>query len=268
MPSPEPQPADRSCASAHVSAESVDRAARAFLDHLAVLDRSRTTGLAFDNTGAAALRSGAGIERLNGVVTRERHHDATAIAALAKGFVASRVPWSIQTRTEPTPELAATAAALGLTVRSEVPLMIAPLVRLPRPGEPHRVEVIDGISREAYLDVLGRGFEAPTAPMVAIAQPWLLDDPGVRAWGIRNDGVYTSTALGVVLGEFASVFSVATDPQWRGRGQARAAVSAVMRWALSRGAEYALLQPTPQAQSLYRSLGFITLESWTYLAGE
>ncbi|CAL9559204.1 N-acetyltransferase [Streptomyces althioticus] len=52
------------------------------------------------------------------------------------------------------------------------------------------------------------------------------------------------------------VFSVATDPDARRRGYARACVGALLEWFRERGAGRVRLTASPEAEPLYRSLGF------------
>lgn len=56
-----------------------------------------------------------------------------------------------------------------------------------------------------------------------------------------------------ISGSMSSVF---VEPAQRGRGLARAVVSAGLSWLDSKGAEVVDLHATPQAVKLYRSLGF------------
>lgn len=58
------------------------------------------------------------------------------------------------------------------------------------------------------------------------------------------------------LGADGYVFSVATDPDARRRGYARACVDALLAWFRERGAGRVRLTASPEAEPLYRSLGF------------
>ena len=53
------------------------------------------------------------------------------------------------------------------------------------------------------------------------------------------------------------IFSVATDPEHRRRGYARACVSALREWLVERGAASVTLTSSPDGHELYRSLGFV-----------
>ncbi|AQS69792.1 GNAT family N-acetyltransferase [Streptomyces pactum] len=52
------------------------------------------------------------------------------------------------------------------------------------------------------------------------------------------------------------VFSVATDPDARRRGYARACVDELLEWFRERGARQVMLTASPDAEPLYESLGF------------
>ncbi|MFH0518890.1 GNAT family N-acetyltransferase [Streptomyces sp. M41] len=53
------------------------------------------------------------------------------------------------------------------------------------------------------------------------------------------------------------VFSVATDPQARRRGYARACMDELLAWFRERGAGQVMLTASPEAEPLYVSLGFV-----------
>ncbi|MDN0194474.1 GNAT family N-acetyltransferase [Streptomyces sp. S.PNR 29] len=57
-------------------------------------------------------------------------------------------------------------------------------------------------------------------------------------------------------GRIGYVFSVATDPDARRRGYARACMEALLEWFRERGAGYVMLTASPDAEPLYESMGF------------
>jgi ribosomal protein S18 acetylase RimI-like enzyme len=57
-------------------------------------------------------------------------------------------------------------------------------------------------------------------------------------------------------GLFGYVFNVCTDERHRGRGYARAATQALLAWFAERGVTRVDLHATPDAERLYRDLGF------------
>ncbi|MBT2401131.1 GNAT family N-acetyltransferase [Streptomyces sp. ISL-100] len=58
-------------------------------------------------------------------------------------------------------------------------------------------------------------------------------------------------------GAIGYVFSVATDPDQRRRGHARACMDALLDWFRERGAVSVHLTASPDAEPLYASLGFV-----------
>ena len=57
-------------------------------------------------------------------------------------------------------------------------------------------------------------------------------------------------------GRFGFVFNVCTDERYRGRGYARAMTEALLAWFAERGVTRVDLHTTPDAEALYRALGF------------
>ncbi|GHG49368.1 GNAT family N-acetyltransferase [Streptomyces griseocarneus] len=57
-------------------------------------------------------------------------------------------------------------------------------------------------------------------------------------------------------GRFGFVFTVCTDARYRGRGLARATTEALLDWFAGQGVTRVDLHATPDAERLYRSLGF------------
>ncbi|GAA3034372.1 hypothetical protein GCM10020000_09600 [Streptomyces olivoverticillatus] len=63
-------------------------------------------------------------------------------------------------------------------------------------------------------------------------------------------------APGHALGRFGFVFNVCTDARYRGRGFARSTTEALLDWFADQGVTRVDLHATPDAEHLYRSLGF------------
>ncbi|MEV0597835.1 GNAT family N-acetyltransferase [Streptomyces sp. NPDC050315] len=73
-------------------------------------------------------------------------------------------------------------------------------------------------------------------------------------------------------GRFAFIFNVCTDPEYRGRGYARATTEALLAWLAEQGVSRVDLHATDEAEALYRALGFaehstpLSLDVRTYAA--
>jgi len=73
----------------------------------------------------------------------------------------------------------------------------------------------------------------------------------------RLEGRPVATAIGVVAGGAAGIYSVATLPEARGRGIGRAVTLAAMLDGRERGARIGVLESSPMGYPVYRRLGFV-----------
>ncbi|MEU3981648.1 GNAT family N-acetyltransferase [Streptomyces sp. NPDC026672] len=80
--------------------------------------------------------------------------------------------------------------------------------------------------------------------------------PGVLASLVAGTIEYRIGRTGNPLGTVGFVFSVATDPDARRRGYARACMGELLDWFRSRGAAQVQLTASAEARPLYDSLGF------------
>jgi len=101
---------------------------------------------------------------------------------------------------------------------------------------------------------------APPANQAAAAR--------VAAVGPQDSAEYgaaLAAGFGVFLEGTCGLYNIATAPGYRSRGYGRAVSSRIMADGIGRGAELAYLQSTPDGYPLYQSMGFRTVETWTYL---
>ncbi|MEV5876028.1 GNAT family N-acetyltransferase [Streptomyces sp. NPDC052101] len=82
------------------------------------------------------------------------------------------------------------------------------------------------------------------------------DRPGALAALVAGTLDYRIGKAGNPQGRVGHVFSVATAPDARRRGYARACMEELLAWFRERGAGHVLLNASPQAEPLYASLGF------------
>jgi ribosomal protein S18 acetylase RimI-like enzyme len=83
---------------------------------------------------------------------------------------------------------------------------------------------------------------------------------------IDGDGGLAACGIGVIdrrlpspynpVGLVGHVFGIVTDPAYRGRGHARAITAGLLGWFDERGIRRVDLNASPEAQALYRGLGF------------
>jgi GNAT superfamily N-acetyltransferase len=86
--------------------------------------------------------------------------------------------------------------------------------------------------------------------------------PGVRCYVGDVGGQPVTSGLGVTLGAFTGLFSIATLPAYRGRGYGTAMTARMVADGLAAGAKWSWLQSSPAGYPIYDRLGFRTVESW------
>lgn len=83
------------------------------------------------------------------------------------------------------------------------------------------------------------------------------DRPGALAALVCGTLEYRIGQSGNPEGRVGYVFSVATDPDARRRGYARACMAELLEWFRERGARRVDLHASAEGESLYASLGFV-----------
>jgi ribosomal protein S18 acetylase RimI-like enzyme len=241
-------------------------ATRAFFDTVEKLIALMPEGRRLEGKHSTRLLvTGLPMATMNGVLTDGLEPDAGEVAEFARSMAGQDVPWCIQVRGEPAPAIAEIAESHGLIQRNTVPLMVRKVAEpVPAPG-PYTIRTVDGRDSKVYAEALAAGFGAPMEVMAALAAPALLDAPWATAYLVENEGEPVSTGYGVRSGDHIGVFNIATPPRHRRRGYGRAVTEAILRDGRATGARFAFLQASDEGYSLYESMGFRTVETWTYL---
>jgi len=128
-----------------------------------------------------------------------------------------------------------------------------------------RRHAADAGDRAEYAAALAAGFEAPPEIMAPFSSPEAFALPGGVPYLAREDGQVVAVGFGVFAEGTAGVFNIATVPASRGRGYGRAVTSRIVADGVARGADLAYLQSSEDGYPLYQSMGFRTVETWTYL---
>ena len=220
--------------------------------------------------GVISLMSGLPMATLNGVFTDAVRPDVTEVDRAASGLAGLPVPWSMQFRGDPEPAAERVAARYELTARETLPLMVyrpgaggqAPPARA---SAADRVVVADAGDQPDYAATLAAGFEAPPEIMAPFSAPEAFAMPGTTPYLAREDGQVVAVGFGVFGDRTAGAFNIATVPAYRGRGYGRAITSRIVADGIARGADLAYLQSSEDGYPLYQSMGFRTVETWTYL---
>jgi GNAT superfamily N-acetyltransferase len=119
----------------------------------------------------------------------------------------------------------------------------------------------DGVVRTS-ITAANRAGDKPV-PALDLPQPD--DGTSVDGWVTVRDGLAVAGAWSLIEGTDCGIYAVATVPEWRRRGAARALMQGALGDAYRRGARTATLQSTPLGEPLYTSMGFTPVgryEEW------
>jgi hypothetical protein len=215
--------------------------------------------------GAIAWVSGVALPTLNGVWAERADPGPGAVAGLLDRVEAAGLPYCLQLRPGASPALAGLAAARGMRLEMEIPLMVledpAAVTRARVPAGLALRELVPAQAR-LHASVAAAGFGAPEELFVQLISPDLLRLPGVRCYLGEFDGRPVTTGLGVTLGDFVGVFNIATPPAHRRQGYGAAVTVRAVADGLAAGAEWSWLQSSPAGYATYARLGFQTAETW------
>jgi hypothetical protein len=215
--------------------------------------------------GVIAWVSGVALPTLNGVWAERADPDPDAIAGLLDRVKATGVPYCLQLRSGASAELAGLPAAHAMSLEEEIPLMVMKdPAALTHARAPSGLELRELMPEQARLhaSVAAAGFEAPEELFVQLMTPGLLRLPGVRCYLGERNGRAVTTGMGVTLGDFVGVFSIATPPEHRRQGYGAAVTVRAVADGLAAGAKWSWLQSSPPGYATYARLGFQTVETW------
>ena len=195
----------------------------------------------------------------------------TTIAATLDFFARRGQPWRWIVGSTSQPDgLGHELVAAGLVLGAEVPTMSLSLDgRLPDPDGPAGLdvrEVEEAASFEAWIEVQRSGLKFPPRAAEAWeavhrALGWGRGLPLRNYVGLIGDRPVGAAALylgGVAGGEdVAGIYNVATIPEARGMGIARALTLAALRDGQAAGRHVASLGSSPMGLSVYHRLGFV-----------
>ncbi|GAA2513131.1 GNAT family N-acetyltransferase [Winogradskya humida] len=193
--------------------------------------------------------------------------DEAEVAVMARRMAGSGWDFCLQVRGEPGPGILRVADDHGLREREVLPLMSCSAAGVRYATAPRSTAVIDVVKvsdAEHYAVTMAAAFEAPRDVFGALLDGELKAS-GCTGYIAVHNGVAVGTGLGAMSGDQLGIYNIGTLPEHRHRGHGRAISERVLRDGFAAGATRAFLQSSTEAVPLYESLGFRTLETWTYL---
>jgi N-acetylglutamate synthase len=217
-----------------------------------------------------AMVTGIPAPPFNGVWTERPDPDLAGFTALLDEVANSGAPYSLRLRPDSDEALGKLASDRGMVLATEITLMALDSgAGVPAIPEPAELTIRRLAPEQAPLaaTVGAAGFEVTEDVFLQAEGPELLRLDSVRCYTGEVEGRPVTTALSVTLGGFTGIFSVATTPEWRGRGFATAVTARAVADGLAAGSRWCWLEATPAGLSAYRSVGFAAIEQRQFWLG-
>ena len=214
--------------------------------------------------GALGVMTGVELGGFNGVWGEAQDVDPAAVARLLDSVREAGVPHCMQLRPGWPPEMDEIARERGLVRVAGEPLMV-----LEDDGQLIAALEVEGLSLRQLMPeegalharvAAGGHVVRQEAPYREVTSPEVLRTPGLRCYVGEVRGKPVTTALSVTTGDCVGIFRVATLPDHRRRGYGAAVTARAVRDGFDGGARWAWLSASDAGYTVYRGMGFVTLE--------
>ncbi|MBU6258172.1 MAG: GNAT family N-acetyltransferase [Burkholderiales bacterium] len=238
-------------------------------------DLARRAALHLDRSWRALARDDAAVHRpayirvitgmahpLGNVAIVNDAADAADLAEAAQPLVDGAWPATVIGCAAWPATAASWLAAAGFSSVESMPAMVVDIAELPATGLPAGCEWlrVEPAQAAEFTSVLAVGFEMPPALARRFSPATLGIDPAPAAatqyYAIRCGGRLVATSVLFLADGLAGIYSVATLPEFRGRGLGRHATSQPLRVAAALGYRIGVLQSSAAGYPVYRGLGF------------
>jgi N-acetylglutamate synthase len=212
--------------------------------------------------GVAALVTGLPVPTLNGVWLEHVNPSPAVVSSMLDEVAATGLPHSLQLRPNSDRALTELAGKRGMRPDGEVPIMR--LDTIPADSHPAGLSIRQLAPDEvlAHVQVATAVFHLSQDDYLRLCPPDLLWRGSFRAYTGEVNGQPVTTAVSVTQGRHTAIFSVATLPDFRGRGFGGAVTARAVADGLAAGASWCWLQSSDSGYPVYRDLGFETIEWW------
>jgi hypothetical protein len=246
-----------------------DEAAAAFVRALGMLSPiGADLGVHFITPDVARVRTGAGVVSENGILTLEKHPDPAAVLDAGRLFQGSDMPWTLQLRDTPSPEMESVASELGLANRATVPMMICEWPPYISNSELDKhVKVLEPFRAPTFVSAMATKFDMGPDALQAILTTASFDRSGVSAYVLEeHDGQIATAGLTTLDGPMLGVFDGSgRRANWKSHPAASLTERMIVD-GFTYGARTAFLQSSSARRPEYERIGFRSIENWTYFA--
>ncbi len=216
--------------------------------------------------GIAVGYTGIPVAMFNGIIVERADADLDVASQMLDEIAATGLPYSVAVRSHDHVAFVELARSHGLTAKMTIPLMV-----LESPARIIEESLPDGLSvrelapeeADEHAQLLASTFEMP----IELARQMMVEETfrieGVRSYVGEFGGRPVATALGMTFGDAVGILNVGTIEAARGRGFGRALTVRAIRDGVANGAKWSHLQASSAGFSVYRRLGFETVEEWS-----
>jgi GNAT superfamily N-acetyltransferase len=211
--------------------------------------------------------SGFPVPTLNGVWLERQRPGAAAVASLLAEIAPTGLPYCLQLRPRAGTALSELEQQRNMTFARYLPLMALPAAeadRIPAAADQPGIAVRQLGPEEMALHatVASAAFGMTTDLALQLCSPDAMRRGLIYCYMAEMDGRPVSTSVGMTVGGFTGIFSVATMPGFRGRGLSTAITARAVADGLAAGAVGAWLQSSPEGYHVHEKLGFRAVETW------
>lgn len=243
-----------------------DAAAAALVADFARLCAAHPNGWVRREDGVAAFYTGVPAPNFNGLVVERDDADPGIAEQMLDEIAATGVPYDVSVRSDDYVAFVELARSRHLSTRQTVPLMVLESAgRVIDQALPEGLSVRELGPEEAdvHIAITAAAFEMPIEIGRQLLPPEVWELGGSRAYLGEVDGRPVATAVGMTTGDVVGIFNVGTLEDARGRGFGRALTVRAIADGVANGAQWAYLQSSAAGYSIYRRLGFETVEEWS-----
>jgi GNAT superfamily N-acetyltransferase len=240
-------------------AERVDLANENFLASFAKLAEHSAMGEVGEFGGVFAFVTGRPVSLFNGCVVPEAS-TAVQLAEALEWVRERRVPYRVWIADGLVGDLGAVARRAGLEP-DPVPYPNMVLHPVPEPPSPSVGVTVAQVGRDEFVDTsVELGMTRDLAE--AIYSPGFADDPDIRLFVGRLDGMRAGYSVAIRSGDVSGVYNVGVARAARRRGVGTAVTWAAVAAGRAWRCKTAVLQSTEMAFSMYQAMGFRTVVSY------
>ncbi|MGA8295566.1 MAG: GNAT family N-acetyltransferase [Acidimicrobiales bacterium] len=246
---------------------SADDVTEAILAEFAQFASTHPGGWARREGGLSTFYTGIPVPNFNGVVVEREGVDLGLIGSRLDEFESNGVPYGVYVRSDEYVDVFAIAKARGLNIKEAVPLMVfAPTAHMTVDEIPTGLSIRQVVSDDVdeYADIAAAAFGMPHEIARQSMSREVLARNGVRGYIGDIDGRPVATSVGVTNGDSVGIFNVGTVESARRRGYGREITVRAISDGVKNGAKWSYLQSSPAGLSIYRRIGYETLETWTH----